>query len=82
MSPAWMEEQQMKSHFMAEVQAHGFDAVLERAVNEALEGADRLFISLDIDVFDPSVAPGTGAPEPGGLTSREVLRAVPDFRPK
>lgn len=73
---AWMEEQHMKSHFMAEVQAHGFDAVLERAINEALEKADHLFISLDIDVFDPSVAPGTGAPEPGGLGSHEVLRAV------
>ena len=73
---AWMEEQEMKSHFMAEVQAQGFDAVLDRAVNEALEGAEHLFISLDIDVVDPSAAPATGSPEPGGLTSREVLRAV------
>jgi agmatinase len=72
----WMEEQGMKSHFMAEVQAHGFDAVLERAVNEALEGADRLFISLDVDVVDPSAAPATGSPEPGGLTSQQILRAV------
>lgn len=73
---SWMKEQEMKSHFMAEVQAHGFDAVLDRAVNEALDGAEHLFISLDIDVVDPSAAPGTGSPEPGGLTSREVLRAV------
>jgi agmatinase len=74
---AWMEEQEMKTHFMAEIQKHGFDAVLERAVNEALEGgADRLFISVDIDVVDPSAAPGTGSPEPGGLTSHQLLRAV------
>lgn len=73
---AWMVEQGMRSHFMAEVQKHGFDVVLERAVNEALEGADQLFISLDIDVVDPSAAPATGSPEPGGLTSREILRAV------
>jgi agmatinase len=73
---AWMEDKEMKTHFMAEIEAHGFDTVLERAVNEALEGADRLFISLDIDVVDPSAAPATGSPEPGGLTSREILRAV------
>jgi agmatinase len=73
---AWMEEQEMKSHFMAEIQAEGFDRVLDRAVDEALDGADNLFLSVDIDVADPSCAPGTGAPEPGGLTSRELLRAV------
>jgi agmatinase len=74
---AWMEEQQMKSHFMAEVQRYGFDVVLERAINEALSGsADLLYISVDVDAVDPAHAPGTGSPEPGGLTSRDVLRAV------
>ncbi len=74
---AWMEEQQMHSHFMAEVQRHGFDVVLERAINEALSGgADQLYISVDVDAVDPAHAPGTGSPEPGGLTSAQVLRAV------
>ncbi|HXA33453.1 MAG TPA: agmatinase family protein [Acidimicrobiales bacterium] len=74
---AWMEEQEMRSHFMAEVQRHGFDVVLERAVNEALSGsADLLYISVDVDAVDPSHAPGTGSPEPGGLASADVLRAV------
>jgi arginase family enzyme len=74
---AWMQEQGMHSHFMAEVQRHGFDTVLERAINEALSGgADRLYISVDVDAVDPAHAPGTGSPEPGGLTSAEVLRAV------
>jgi agmatinase len=73
----WMEEQGMHSHFMAEVQRHGFDTVLERAINEALSGgADHLYISVDVDAVDPAHAPGTGSPEPGGLTSIEVLRAV------
>ncbi|MGO3832970.1 MAG: arginase family protein, partial [Microbacteriaceae bacterium] len=35
-----------------------------------------LYISIDIDVLDPSHAPGTGTPEAGGLTSRELLRAL------
>jgi agmatinase len=74
---AWMEEQQMRSHFMAEVQRHGFDVVLERAINEALSGSAKyLYLSVDVDAVDPAHAPGTGSPEPGGLTSIEVLRAV------
>ena len=35
-----------------------------------------IFLSLDIDVVDPGLAPGTGTPEPGGFISRELLRAV------
>jgi agmatinase len=31
---------------------------------------------LDIDVLDPAYAPGTGAPEPGGTSTRELLEAV------
>ena len=73
---AWMEEQQMRSHFMAEIRQDGFDAVLERALEEALDTADHLYISVDVDCADPAFAPGTGTPEPGGLTSGEVLRAV------
>src|SRR5918996_635293 len=37
---------------------------------------ERAWLSVDIDVVDPGSAPGTGAPEPGGLTPRELLRAV------
>ncbi|MGA7270587.1 MAG: arginase family protein, partial [Acidimicrobiia bacterium] len=35
-----------------------------------------VFISIDIDVVDPGFAPATGTPEPGGLTSRQVLDTV------
>ena len=74
---AWMETQGMRSHFMAEVQRHGFDHVLERAIDEALSGPARhLYLSVDVDAVDPAFAPGTGSPEPGGLSSAEVLRAV------
>ena len=72
----WMAEQEMRTHFMAEVEARGFNAVLDDAVSEALDGAEYLFLSVDIDVADPAFAPGTGSPEPGGLTSRELLHAV------
>lgn len=35
-----------------------------------------VYISIDIDVLDPAHAPGTGTPEPGGLTSRELLSLI------
>lgn len=35
-----------------------------------------VYLSLDIDVVDPGLAPGTGTPEPGGWTSREVIRVL------
>lgn len=35
-----------------------------------------LYVTLDIDVVDPAFAPGTGTPEPGGCSSREILEAV------
>ena len=39
-----------------------------------------IYLSLDIDVIDPGMAPGTGTPEPGGMLTREVLRADPPDR--
>ena len=45
-------------------------------IAEALDGPDAIWISLDIDVVDPGLAPGTGTPEPGGLLTRELLRAL------
>jgi agmatinase len=35
-----------------------------------------VYLSIDIDVLDPAFAPGTGKPEAGGLTSRELLRVL------
>ena len=69
----WMREQGFRYHFMSEVEKYGWDRVMERAITEAAEGTDYLYISLDIDVLDPAYAPGTGTPEPNGLTPRELF---------
>ena len=45
-------------------------------VHKILARCDAVHVSLDIDCLDPSVAPGTGIPEFGGLTSRDVLRLI------
>jgi guanidinobutyrase / D-arginase len=49
----------------------GIDGVVDR-IRERIRDAP-LYISIDIDVLDPAHAPGTGTPEAGGLTSRELL---------
>ncbi len=74
---AWMREQRMRSYFMEEITRRGLAEVVDEAVDAALEGGARgVFLSVDIDVVDPGMAPGTGTPEPGGLTARELLDTV------
>ncbi len=78
-SPAtfdWMRSQGMRWHLMREIEERGVDAVIDDAIREVMEHADVVYISVDIDVVDPGMAPGTGTPEPGGMLSRELLRAV------
>jgi agmatinase len=72
----WMARQGMRSYEMSEVVARGLDAVLDEALTLAMTDCDAVFLSVDIDVVDPGSAPGTGTPEPGGLTSRQLLDAV------
>ena len=73
---AWMKEKGFRSHFITEIEERGTEAVVDQAIDEALDGADAVYLSVDIDVLDPAHAPGTGTAEPGGLTTRELLRAV------
>ena len=69
----WMRSQEIKTHYMAEIERDGLAAVVERAIAEASDGPEYLFLSVDIDCLDPAFAPGTGTPEPGGLTPRELF---------
>lgn len=72
----WMRAQGMRWHLMDEVHRIGLDAVVRTALAEVLEHADVVYLSIDIDVLDPAFAPGTGTPEPGGLSTADLLRAV------
>jgi agmatinase len=72
----WMREQGLRWHLMAEIEERGAEAVIAEAIAEALDGPDLIYLSVDIDVIDPGMAPGTGTPEPGGMLTRELLRAV------
>jgi agmatinase len=69
----WQAERGITSIFMQDVRELGIDAVVERAVEIA--GGGPTFLTVDVDVLDPAFAPGTGTPEPGGMSSSDLLRA-------
>ena len=72
----WMGEQGMRWWFTTEITERGLDVVVDEAVAHVTDGADAVFLSIDVDVVDPGMAPGTGTPEPGGMTSRQLLDTV------
>ncbi|WP_410809681.1 agmatinase [Micromonospora sp. 067-2] len=73
---SWMAEQRMRSYEMTELVSRGLDECLTEAFTIAVDECEGVFLSVDVDVVDPGMAPGTGTPEPGGLTSRQLLDAV------
>ena len=65
----------------AEFHELGTTAALARILSR-LEGCDHVWWAFDIDVVDPAAAPGAGAHEPGGLTSRQALDCVRLLAPR
>jgi agmatinase len=70
---AWQGARGITSFFMHDVRELGISAVVERALD--VVGAGSAYVSVDVDVLDPAFAPGTGTPEPGGMTSGDLLWA-------
>ncbi|HVG88734.1 MAG TPA: agmatinase [Gaiellales bacterium] len=71
---AWQAKHGITALFMHDVRDLGIREVVGRAVGIAGDGP--VFLTVDVDVLDPAFAPGTGTPEPGGMTSAELLWAV------
>jgi agmatinase len=71
---AWQRERGITSLFMHDLAALGIEEVVGRAIGTV--GSGPVFLSIDIDVLDPSVAPGTGTPEPGGMSAAELMWAA------
>jgi len=69
----WQRERAITSLFMHDVRDRGIRAVVDEAL--AAVGAGPVYLSVDIDVLDPAFAPGTGTPEPGGMTTTDLLWA-------
>jgi agmatinase len=70
---AWQAERGITSIFMHDIREAGIADAVGRAV--AIVGEGPVCLSVDIDVLDPAFAPGTGTPEPGGLSTSELLWA-------
>ena len=70
---AWQAEHGITSFFMHDVRNLGIKEVAARAL--AAVGPGPAFLTVDVDVLDPAFAPGTGTPEPGGMTSLDLLWA-------
>ncbi len=67
----WVRDVGDQYHFMPEFERDGFDKVWDR-IKKEVKGK-KLYISVDIDVLDTAHVPGTSNPEPGGLTSMQLL---------
>ncbi len=75
---AWMRERGIRWRTMREMERAGVHAAVADAIAYATAKAPRVYLTVDVDVLDPAFAPGTGTPEPGGMTTRELLAAVAD----
>lgn len=73
---AWMKAQGMRWHLMGELLDRGVETVIAEAIDQALDGPEVIYLSVDIDVLDPGFAPATGTPEPGGMQPADLLRAI------
>jgi len=68
----FLKQHHLKSFSMQEIALEGIYEISE-AIMSIAKNFNALYISIDIDVLDPAFAPGTFCPEPGGLTTRELL---------
>ena len=71
---AWQAEHGVTSFFMHDVHELGIEEVVGRTLG--LVGEGLVFLTIDVDVLDPAFAPGTGTPEPGGMTTVDLLWAA------
>jgi agmatinase len=61
---------------MQDIEERGISSVVQEALSSVSPDGRSLYISVDIDAVDPTFAPATNSPEPGGLTSREIIQAL------
>jgi arginase len=71
-----LEKLGVKIFYTKDIKEKGFENVLKEALKIVNTGTVGFGLSLDLDGFDPSVAPGVGSPAPKGLTEEEVLPAL------
>jgi len=67
-----LKETGVQVHTMADIDRHGADRIMKKALARVTDGTDYVHVSFDLDAVDPTVAPGVGTPVKGGLYYREA----------
>jgi arginase len=67
-----LKETGVQVHTMSDIDRHGADRVMRKALARVTDGTDYVHVSFDLDAVDPAVAPGVGTPVKGGLDYREA----------
>jgi agmatinase len=71
----FMQEKGIRFVPARDIDRDGVDAVI-RLARQRMQGVGHIYLTVDIDVADPSCAPGTGAPVAGGLSGRQTIDLV------
>jgi agmatinase len=74
--PRIEDERGLHVSYAADVRERGIEACVRDAIEHVTDGVDHVYLTVDVDGVDPAFAPGTGTPEPGGLTSADLLAAM------
>ncbi len=70
---SWQSERGITSFLMDDVRASGIVGVVAESLR--ILGDGPVFLTVDVDALDPAFAPGTGTPEPGGMSTADLLTA-------
>lgn len=77
---AFLSSMGVQYYDMAYIREHGFAQAFERAWRQVNTGTQAVGVTIDLDAFDPKVAPGVGSPEAQGLLAEEVLPVLSRLR--
>lgn len=72
----FIQEKGVRIYMMEEIRERGMDVVMQEALARVTKGTKGFGVTIDLDAFDPSRAPGVGSPAEGGLLRKETLHAL------
>ena len=78
-SPEFFEfadEEEIGLFTMSDIEDRGIRPVIQDAIEHATAETEAAYVTIDIDAVDPAKAPGTGTPEPGGLSAAQALTII------
>jgi agmatinase len=74
--PTFVNEEGLHVSYARDVHDRGITPCIEAAIEHVTNRVDGIYLTVDIDVVDPTIAPGTGTPEFGGLDTIQLLEAM------